>query len=271
MVLVDKEIKRRSGEIFQEGYDETDVTAISYDLHIKGIIVNESLVDMYTLRPGEVVFIKTKEKITMPNDLMGRIGEKNSRMRQGLIVAGPHYYPGHCTYLYLRVQNVTSGTLKLKTGDAIAQIFFEELSDRPEKNYVQQPDASFNDEDDYRGLAKYKDEYEDRMTKLKDADKDLDEKINNINGNINNIYANILTIMGLFVSVFSLVMVNFTNISDNKITKEFIVPMNISLGIVIALFIGLILIFINKENNKWFLFIYIILMVVLIASLLFLL
>ena len=55
---------------------------------------------------------------------------------------------------------------------------------------------------------------------------------------INNIYANILTIMGLFVSVFSLVMVNFTNISSNQITKEYIVPMNISLGIVITLFIG---------------------------------
>ncbi|MDY2697943.1 MAG: hypothetical protein SOV61_00090, partial [Lachnospiraceae bacterium] len=73
------------------------------------------------MRPGEVVFVKTKEKISMPTDLMGRIGEKNSRMRQGLIVAGPHYYPGHCTYLYLRVQNATAGTIKIKKGDVIAQ------------------------------------------------------------------------------------------------------------------------------------------------------
>ena len=80
---------------------------------------------------------------------------------------------------------------------------------------------------------------------------------------VNNIYANILTIMGLFVSVFSLVMVNFTNLTDNKMTKSFIIPMNISLGLVITLFIGLLLIFINKASNKWFLFTYIILVIVL--------
>ena len=38
MILVDKEIKQRADEIFQEGYCESNVTAISYDLHIQGII-----------------------------------------------------------------------------------------------------------------------------------------------------------------------------------------------------------------------------------------
>lgn len=176
MILVDKNIKARADEIFQEGYDESCVTAVSYDLHIQGIINNENLTNTYTLRPGEVVFIKTKEKIKMPDDLMGRIGEKNSRMRQWLIVAGPHYYPGHSTYLFLRVQNVSAGTIKIKENDKIAQIFFEELKEIPEKNYQNQPDASFNEEDDYRGLAKYKNEYEERMEKIKDANKNLDEK-----------------------------------------------------------------------------------------------
>ena len=264
MVLVDKEIKRLSNEIFQEGYEASNVTAISYDLHIQNIIANEELVDLYVLRPGEVVFVKTKEKISMPTDLMGRIGEKNSRMRQGLIVAGPHYYPGHCTYLYLRVQNATAGTIKIKKGDVIAQMFFEQLIDIPDKDYSQQVNASFNNEDAYRGLGNYRDEYEDRMSQIKEADKKLDEKINNI-------YANILTIMGLFVSVFSIVMVNFTNISENNLTKEFIIPMNISLGIVITLFVGLLLIFINKAKSKWFLVAYIILMIIMMGALVFLL
>ena len=44
--------------------------------------------------------------------------------------------------------------------------------------------------------------------------------------------------------------------------------MNLSLGVVIALFIGLLLIFINKANNKWFLIAYIALMVILIIALL---
>lgn len=173
MILVDKNIKARSTEIFRENYEEKSVNAISYDLHIKGIVGNEELLEEYVLKPGEAVFVKTKEKIHMPEDLMGRIGEKNLRMRQGLCVSGPHYYPGHETYLYLRVQNISAVTIKVKKEDAIAQIFFEELKEIPEETYDRQPNASFNDEDEYLGMAKYTDEYKKRMEELKDAGKDF--------------------------------------------------------------------------------------------------
>ena len=262
MILVDKKIKERSSEIFKDGYDESNVTAISYDLQIQGIVEEESLSESYTLRPNEMVFVKTKEKVKIPDDLMGRIGEKNSRMRQGLSVSGPHYYPGHETYIFLRVHNITSSTIKIKKNDKIAQLFFEELTEIPEKTYVNQTNASFNQEDDYRGLGNYKDEYQKRMEKVDDANKSLDERINNL-------YANILTIMGLFVSVFSIIMVNFTNITEDKLTKDFIIPMNISLGIVITLFIGLLLIFINKAKSKGFLAGFIIWMFVLTVGLLY--
>ena len=43
MILVDKSIKERSGEIFCEGYAEKYVNAISYDLHIKGVICDDVL------------------------------------------------------------------------------------------------------------------------------------------------------------------------------------------------------------------------------------
>ena len=49
-----------------------------------------------------------------------------------------------------------------------------------EHTYDQQQNASFNDEDQYRGMAEYKDEYEKRMEKIKDANNDLDEKINHL-------------------------------------------------------------------------------------------
>lgn len=261
MILVDKNIKQRSSEIFKEGYNEANVTSVSYDLHIEGIVEDDTLSVAYSLRPNEVIVIKTKEKIKVPDDLLGRIGEKNSRIRQGLSVVGPHYYPGHETYLYLRVQNITSSVIKVKKGDAIAQLFFEQLSEKPEKTYENQTNASFNHEDEYRGLGNYKSEYENRIEKIDDANKHLDERINNL-------YANILTIMGLFVAVFSIIMVNFTNISQDKITKEFLIPMNLSLGIVITLFVGLLLIFINKAKNKWFLGIFVLFLAVLMISLL---
>lgn len=244
MVLVDKEIKARASEIFLENcYEEQNVTAISYDLHIRKIIAGENTVDAYDLRPNEFIYVETVEKIKMPLDLMGVIGEKNSRMRQGLNVAGPHYYPGHQTRIFLRVQNISSCNIKIKESDSIAQLFFEKLDQIPEKPYNQQINASFNDEDVYRGFGRYKDEYEERMNIVVErANEQIEDKINNI-------YANILTIMGIFVSIFSLITVNFTNVNNNM-TLGYIIPINISLGIVISLFIGLILIFLNKLNSK---------------------
>ena len=65
MILVDKSIKERSGEIFCEGYAEKYVNAISYDLHIKGVICDDALKDSYTLHPGEFIFVQTREMIHM--------------------------------------------------------------------------------------------------------------------------------------------------------------------------------------------------------------
>ena len=245
MILVDRDIKNRQSEIFCDGcYNEADVNPVSYDLHIMGIVEQDKLVDSYTVRPNEVVFVKMKEKIHIPKDLMGRIGEKNSRMRQGLWVSGPHYFPGHETYIYLRVQNITSGTIKIKKDDKIAQIFFEQLTEKPDYAYSEQQNASYNEEDQYRGMAKYKDEYEERIGKINNANNDLDEKINHI-------YANILTLMGIFVSVFSLIMVNFSNLGSQFANTKYVAVMNLSLGIVICLFLGLIILFINhKEYSK---------------------
>lgn len=161
MILVDKTIKARHKEIFPDDcYHEEHVNSVSYELHIRGVVVNDKLISPYALDSGKTIFIKTVEKIHMPKDLVGRIGEKNSRMRQGLCVAGPHYFPGHETYLYLRVQNLSETPIILDENDAIAQIFFEKLDEIPEKTYDQQGNASYNNEDEYRGMAKYKKQYE---------------------------------------------------------------------------------------------------------------
>lgn len=263
MVLVDKEIRSRQSEIFCNGcYEEKNLNAVSYDLHIQGIVTKDELVESYVLRPNEVVFVKMREQIQIPKDLMGRIGEKNSRMRQGIWVSGPHYFPGHKTYIYLRVQNITADTIKIKKDDSIAQIFFEQLSEVPESTYSEQQNASFKDEDQYLGMGKYTDEYEERMGKLNDASNDLNEKINHI-------YANILTLMGIFVSVFSLITVNFTNLGKKFSNIKYMVVMNLSLGIVICLFLGLIMIFVNHKNySKKMLMLYTGIMAVLIVALL---
>ena len=61
-------------------------------------------------------------------------------------------------------------------------------------------------------------------------------------------YGNILTLMGIFVSVFSLIMVNFSNIKD--IEPSMLIKINVSLACIICLFMGLILFFLNTSKKE---------------------
>lgn len=101
---------------------------------------------------------------------MGRIGEKNSRMRQGLVVSGPHYQPGHQTYAFLRVMNISEDLITISRGNNIAQIIFEQLTGRPDVPYSAQTNASFQNEVEYKGLGNYKQEYENQMKHKLDED-----------------------------------------------------------------------------------------------------
>lgn len=74
--------------------------------------------------------------------------------------------------------------------------------------------------------------------------------------------------MGIFVSIFSLITVNFNNLNSKNLTSHFIFKMNLSLGIIITLFMALIMIFLRKrENDKFMKCLVIVLIAVLIASL----
>lgn len=207
MILVDKNIKAfaSAGQLISDGYNEDHVNSISYDLTIDCIYADPDSSEStrsFELEPGCAVFIKTTEKLNIPKDIMGRIAEKNSRMRQGLKVDGPHYHPGHETYAFLRIQNISSKIILLKSKTAIAQIIFEKLSEVPDMTYDRQPGASFNNEVSYRGLGNYKEEYEkETVAKIDKAKEDLDSVSNRI-------YANVLTIMGVLVAVFSLITIN---------------------------------------------------------------
>lgn len=169
MILVDKHIKEyvEKNELIISGYNENHINSMSYDLTIDYIILNEQThVQTYELQPGDIVYIKTTEQLKFPTNITGRIAEKNSRMRQGLKVDGPQYQPGHTTFGFLRVQNLSTKILELRSGMAIAQIIFEQLKDSPLVPYSEQPGASYNMEMEYRGLGNYKAEYE-KQTKEK--------------------------------------------------------------------------------------------------------
>lgn len=165
MILVDKDIKTRIQErkelIDPKNFKESNLNGVSYDLTIDVIYdKDEQSHTIYELKPGETVFVKTEERLIIPHDILGRIAEKHSRMRQGMVVAGPHYQPGHNTYAFLCVENISENIIKLEKGTKIAQVMFEQLSDIPDMPYDKQPAASFQNEEKYRGLENYKEEYE---------------------------------------------------------------------------------------------------------------
>lgn len=162
MILVDKNIKAlvANGTLIISGYKEENVNGVSYDLTADVIIdVNSGELTEYRLQPGETVFVRSKEQLSIPVNVMGRVAEKNSRMRQGLQVDGPHYQPGHVTYAFLRVRNISTDIIVLSQGMKIAQIMFEELKEVPDVPYSSQENASFQNEKKYVGLGNYQEEY----------------------------------------------------------------------------------------------------------------
>lgn len=260
MILVDKEIKQMVSDkqLIISGYNEDNINGVSYDLTIDGIYTNSSKNDKeYDVEPGEIVFIRTLEKLSIPNNILGRIAEKNSRMRQGLKVDGPHYQPGHITYAYLRVQNISENTITLKKGNKIAQIFFEQLTQAPDTPYNMQENASFQNEEEFIGVGNYKEEYENQTKKHID---NVKEDLENLS---HRIYANVLTIMGVLVAIFSLITINYQAFTNTKIDLKYIISMNLTLTLCIVVMFGIILIFINKAKEKKFVIIYSVVLILL--------
>lgn len=161
MILVDKNIKElvEQGLLIVSNYKPEHLGGVSYDLTIDHIIANGEELKEYSLKTQEFVMIKTNEELKIADNLVGKIGEKNSLLRTGVFVSGPVYHPGHQTYAFLRVYNMSDKEFTLKENLKIAQIFFETLTDIPDETYNKKKDASFNNENKYLGYGKYTEDY----------------------------------------------------------------------------------------------------------------
>lgn len=195
-MLVDKEIKQLMKDNILRNADEGNVGPISCDLVCIDFYNSEQQSSSYTLNPMESVFIGVKEELYLPNDLSAQITLKNSRIRQGLSLDAPIYFPGHHTRIFFRVTNVSNSIIELHEEDKVAQVVFEKCS------MVEEPyNGTFNHELDFKNLASYKDIYSDQM-------KEIDSKTSTFKDMEKRVYGNILTLLGIFVGVFSLVNLN---------------------------------------------------------------
>ena len=263
MILVDKDIKDLAsrGLLIAEGYDEENVGSVSYDLTIDEIISDQDThLKAVTLEPDGVVFIKTKELLRIPENMLGRIAQKNSRMRMGLYVDGPHYHPGHETYAFLRVRNISADSIRIEQGQQIAQIMFEQLTQTPDHLYGQDAHKAFADEKEYRGLSTYKKEYEKYVTKIEKVRDSIENKETQI-------YANVLTLMGIVAAVFAIITLNFEAFAKAQLDIKFILTMNLSLIFALSVFFGLLYLIINRKEKNGFHIAYIIVLVLILAAL----
>ena len=184
-------------------YDRSKLGAISYDLQIECINIcddsNErgKRVENHILKTGETVFISCTENIWLPNDYMGIIVQRNSRIRRGLYVDSPVYHPGHHTKIFLRVANVSKDHIRLKKGDSIASIMFNKLDEEVEHPY----EGVFSDEFDFSGIAKYP------SSELPDVI-ELQEKVESVEEVEKRIYNNVVIVMTIFIGIFSLINLN---------------------------------------------------------------
>ena len=242
MILTKDAIKNRIDSCNMiENCIEDAIGNVSVDLRVESIVGTEDALSEYELNPGETVFVKTMETLNMPLDLVGIIGEKNSRMRQGLVVSGPRYQPGHKTSIYLRVQNISTVVIRIAKGNQIAQIFFETL-DRETRPY----EGTFQGETKYKGLGNYQQQYEDNMfQKISKEKEDIDKLTDHI-------YANVLTLMGIIAAIFTIISINYSAFTNTELSIKYIATMNVTLGLCITLLFGLMLLVINNKHSKVF-------------------
>lgn len=163
MVLSDRTIKELigAGKIGIDPYQEKRVQPSSVDLtlgdrirvfannHRHGLVdlrqPLEDLTELVTLEPGkpfilhpqEFVLGITHERITLPDDLVGRLEGKSSLGRLGLLIHSTAGFvdPGWGGRLTLELANILNLPITLYAGMPVAQISFMQLTTPVERPY----------------------------------------------------------------------------------------------------------------------------------------
>ena len=178
---------------------------VTYDLATRHFFIDRyDETDTYNLEPNASVFVDAEEIIKLPDNLAATVLLKNSRMRQGLSLDAPLYFPGHETRVFFRITNVSSNEITIDAKKPIAQIAFQEVSE------VEHPyHGAFAQEFNFRGMGDYESSYSKELKKFSDKSDDLLHSLEK------NVYTNMLAIMAIFAAIFSLVNVNLMAFMSN--------------------------------------------------------
>ncbi|MBI5871946.1 dCTP deaminase [archaeon] len=84
------------------------------------------------LKPGDFILGLTKERITLPENILGLLAGRSRFARFGLLVhaTAPLVNPGVCNKQVFEIKNISQNTLVLKSGTKIGQILFAQAKGR---------------------------------------------------------------------------------------------------------------------------------------------
>jgi dCTP deaminase len=143
MVLSGETIKKliSEGKIKIDPYDESQVGAISVDLHLGDQALNpdngkEINLQDYHLSLDEFLLANPIETITLPDNLVARIVPRSSFARLGILVTfdADLLPPNYSGKPILTMKNLSKKPVLLRSGLAICQLLFEEV-DTPVSGY----------------------------------------------------------------------------------------------------------------------------------------
>ena len=101
--------------------------------------------DQFIMQPGDFVLAVTMEKVTIPDNLMGRLEGRSSLGRMGIVVhsTASIFDPGWNGKCVLELGNLGRMAVALTPGMRICAITFEELSSPSEMPYSKRQDAKY--------------------------------------------------------------------------------------------------------------------------------
>ena len=98
--------------------EEADFNDITEEIHVK---------DYFVLMPGESVLAITQERITLPDNICGRLEGRSRFARLGLLVhiTASFMHPGISNHQLLEMYNASPFPLAIHPGTRICQFIFE--------------------------------------------------------------------------------------------------------------------------------------------------
>ncbi len=173
MILSDTDIKAAiaSGHVKIEGFTgEPHIHASSMDMHLSNIFkvyehskfavldprnmetfqgnmrtITVEGDEPFMVQPGEFVLGVTKEKITVPDDLVVRVEGRSSLGRLGIIVHSTAGFvdPGFSGTITLEISNLNRLPIALYPGMRICQLAFQMMSSPAETPYNKKPFSKY--------------------------------------------------------------------------------------------------------------------------------